>query len=86
LAASQLAEKNYEDSQKTLEKFFAVQTRGDSLEKGLLMMSNIYVEQGDLPKALAGLKSFKQKFPASPLMEQVDALLPQLEGAVARMN
>ncbi len=86
LAASLLSAKDYVNARATLEKFFAVQTSGDSLERARLMMSQVYWEQGDYPKALAELKSFKQKYPASPLIEQVDVMLPQLESAVARKN
>ncbi|HUF18138.1 MAG TPA: thioredoxin family protein [Thermoanaerobaculia bacterium] len=86
LAASQLARKEYAPARETLQKFFSVQTSGDSLERARLMMSQIYFEEGNYPKALAELKGFKQKFPASPLIEQVEAMLPQLESAVARKN
>lgn len=86
LATSQFTEKKIDESEKTLETFFSVQTKGDALERGRLIMSQIYVEKGDLPKALAELRNFKAAFPASPHMEQVDLLLPQIEGAVSRAN
>lgn len=86
LAASQLSLKDYVKTRETLQKFFAVQTTGDSLERARLMMSQVYFELGDLPGALAELRSFKQKFPSSPLMDEVNAMLPQIESAVARKN
>lgn len=86
LATSQFTQKKFDESEKTLESFFAVQSKGDAFERGRLIMSQVYVEQGNLPKALATLRSFKAAFPKSPHMEQVDLLLPQIEGAVARAN
>lgn len=79
LALSQLLQKKYDDSMKTLKKFASLQNKGDAYERSRLLVGDVYIQQGNFDKAVAEYKNFKINFPNSPLIKNVDMVLPQLE-------
>lgn len=83
LAVTQMMQKKNEDALKTIEKFSTVQTKGDPYERSQFLVGEIYIQQGDYARALKELQNFKTRFPNSPLLANVEMLLPQLERRVA---
>jgi len=79
LAVTQAMAKKYDDSLKTLKDFATVQSKGTAFERSRLLTGEIYVQQGNYAGAITEYKKFKQAFPNSPLIANVDMVLPQLE-------
>jgi thioredoxin-related protein len=79
LAMTQAMSKKLGDALKTLGDFAAVQSTGTSFERSRLLAGEIYVQQGNYSGAITEFKKFKQTFPNSPLVANVDMILPQLE-------
>jgi len=79
-------QKRYDEAMKLLNEFFRIQKKGASLEKARLLLGQLHVDRGNYKAALAELQNFKRTFPGSPLMPQVEHILPQLENAAARTN
>ena len=79
LALAQFLDKKYDDAMKTIKSFEEVQSSGDSFERSMMLAGEIYVMQGNYLAAVNELKNFKTKFPNSPMIAQVNMLLPQLE-------
>ncbi len=82
LALTQVLEKHYDDSLKTIRKFATVQSKGEAFEKSRLLAGDIYVQQGNYKSALSEFRSFKANFPKSQYIANVDVVLPQLEQRV----
>ena len=83
LALTQFYDHKLDDSMKTIRQFATIQTKGDNYEKSRVLASEIYVQQGNFLGAVNELKNFKTKFPNSPLIANVDMILPQLEARLA---
>lgn len=83
LALTQYFQKKYDDSMKTIRQFSTVQATGEQYERSRVLASEIYVQQGNFLGAVNELKNFKAKFPKSPMIAQVDMILPQLERRLA---
>jgi thioredoxin-related protein len=79
LAFTQAIDKRYDDALTTIKKFAAVQNKGETYEKARLLAGDIYVQQGNYKLALTEFKDFKQKFPKSQYIANIDVVLPQLE-------
>jgi TolA-binding protein len=79
LALTQLLDKKLDDSMKTIRQFATITTNGDNYERSRMLACEIYVMQGNYLGAVNELKNFKTKFPKSPLIANVDMMLPQLE-------
>ena len=86
LAVTQAMAKKYDDSLKTLRDFAAVQNKGTAFERSRLLTGDIYVQQGNYSGAITEFKKFKQTFPNSPLIANVDMVLPQLERMSGRVQ
>ncbi len=69
---------------KTIVEFNRVQTSGESIERARLLASDIYVQQGNLAAAAAELRKFKQSFPNSAFMQNVEVMLASLDRRIAR--
>ncbi|HJT16241.1 MAG TPA: thioredoxin fold domain-containing protein [Thermoanaerobaculia bacterium] len=79
LALTQAVQKHYDDALTTVKKFATVANKGESYEKALLLAGDIYVQQGNYKLALTEFKNFKEKFPKSQYIANIDVVLPQLE-------
>jgi thioredoxin-related protein len=67
---------------KTVNDFAKIQDEGFALERAWLVMTQAHLTKGNYKTAVSELKSFKTKFPKSPLMPQVDNMLPNIERLV----
>ena len=83
LAVSQLLQKKYADAQKTVLAFSKLQNSGESYERSRLLLGQSYVEQGNYLAAVTEFRNFKKNFPTSPLLRNVEVILPQLERQLA---
>lgn len=79
LAMVQFESRRYDDSLKTIREFNKVQTKGESLERARVLAGQVYLMQGNLLGAVNELRNFKATYPNSPLVKNVDILLPQIE-------
>ena len=86
LAVSQIMQKKYVDAVKTVNAFSKVQTQGEAYERSRLLLAQAYMEQGNILGAVNELKRFKQTFPNSKLIGNVDMILPDLERRLAGKN
>lgn len=79
LALTQVMERKLDDALKTIDDFGKVQDKGDSYEQSYVLSAQIYAQKGNYLGAVNQLKSFKTKFPNSPLRANAEILLAQLE-------
>lgn len=79
LAVLYLDQGKYDAVAKTVNAFANVQKEGYTLERARLVLTQSYLAQGNFKGALSELKSFKSKYPKSPLIIQVETMLPNLE-------
>jgi tetratricopeptide (TPR) repeat protein len=84
LALAQLSQNRHDQASATLKKLFAFQAKGETVEQGRFLLGQIYLDQKNYQAALAEFRRFKTLFPSSPLVKNVDFLIPQLESAIAR--
>ncbi len=84
LALAQTLQKKYDSAMKTISTLSSMQKNGEAFERSRLLVGQIYMEQGKIAEAATEFRSFKKKFPASPLMRNVDAVLPNLEQQLAQ--
>ncbi|HEY4640399.1 MAG TPA: thioredoxin fold domain-containing protein [Thermoanaerobaculia bacterium] len=86
LAVSQIMQKKYADAIKTVSAFGKIQSKGEPYERSRLLLAQAYMEQGNMLGAVNELKKFKQTFPGSKLVGNVDMILPDLERRLAGKN
>lgn len=79
LALTQAMDSKVDEALKTLRRFSTVQDKGDMYEKSRIFAGELYALQGNFLGAVNELKNFKTKFPKSPLIANVDMILPQYE-------
>jgi thioredoxin len=84
LAVTQVMQNKFADALKTIDAFGKVQSRGESYEAARLLAGQIYLDQGNILGAANELRSFKTTFPNSPLVKNVDMVLPDLERRLAK--
>jgi thioredoxin-related protein len=83
LALLYTTQDKYTNAEKTIRALLGVSKLGESVERSRLLLGQIYLQQGNLLGARNEFREFKQIFPNSPLMPNVDAVLPQLEKRLA---
>ncbi|HEU4520847.1 MAG TPA: thioredoxin fold domain-containing protein [Thermoanaerobaculia bacterium] len=79
LAVLYLDQGKYDEVVKTVNEFAKVQKEGYTLERTRLVLTQAFLAQGNFKSAATELKSFKSKYPKSPLMAQVESMLPNIE-------
>lgn len=83
LAVAQFFLQKYADTLKTVQKFGTLQSKGEPYERARLLIADVYMAQGNYAGAATEFRNFKAKFPTSPLVRNVDMVLPDLERRVA---
>ena len=68
-----------DDAVKTLDSFAKIQKEGEFFERSEILRGNVYLQQGKVADAVEVLKIFKERFPNSPYIPNVDSALPLLE-------
>lgn len=79
LAVLYMQQGRHEDVLKTVAEFGKVQREGMVYERSRLLVTDVYMAQGNYKSAANELKSFKAKFPKSPLVTQVESMLVNVE-------
>jgi thioredoxin-related protein len=83
LAVAQIMQKRYDDAINTVRAFSKVTNKGEAYERSRLLLGQAYMEKGNTLAAVNELRNFKQTFPNSKLVGNVDMILPELERRLA---
>jgi thioredoxin-related protein len=79
LAVSQVMQSKFDDAIKTIGQLTSLSKLGESVEHARLLRAEIYMQQGNLTAARDEFRAFKATFPNSPLIRNVDQVLPEIE-------
>ena len=79
LAMLQYEQNRFAEVMNIIANFKKVQKQGTYFEKAYLLVADVYIRQGNLKAARDEFRSFKTRFPKSPLMPTIDMILPQIE-------
>ncbi len=83
LAISYAMQQKFDEGLKTVRDLGTLSKTGDAVERAKLLAGQIYLQQGNLLGARNEFRSFKQQFPKSPLVNNIDAVLPDIERRLA---
>jgi thioredoxin-related protein len=83
LALAHVMQGKYADATKTIKELNGLSKLGESVERSRLLLGQIYMQQGNLPAARDEFRSFKETFPNSPLIRNIDQVLPELEKRIS---
>ena len=79
LGASYLMQGKYAEVNKVVDQFSKVQNEGEAYERARLLPSDVCLAQGNLRCAADNLRQFKEEFPKSPFIPNIDMMLPSIE-------
>ena len=79
LAMTYALQQKFDEGLKTVRELTTVSKLGSAVERARLLSGQIYLQQGNVQGAVNEFKSFKKQYPTSPLVAQIDAVLPDLE-------
>lgn len=79
LAMTYALQQKFDEGLKTVRELTTVSKLGSAVERARLLSGQIYLQQGNVQGAVNEFKSFKKQYPSSPLVAQIDAVLPDLE-------
>lgn len=79
LAVVYAMQNKLDEGLKTVRELTTVSKLGDAVERARLLSGQIYLQQGNVQGAVNEFKSFKKQYPNSPLVHQINAVLPDLE-------
>ena len=79
LALVYAMQEKFADARKTITKLFSLSRLGEAVERTYVLSSQIYVQQGNYKAAQEELLTFKDQFPGSALMANVERMLPEIE-------
>jgi TolA-binding protein len=86
LAVAQLLQNHLDEAIRTIVTFGKVETKGEAYERARFLLSQVYVQQGNLMAAANELRAFRSQFPNSPLTRNVEIMLPGIERQLASMK
>lgn len=79
LAVAYALQNKFDEGLKTVRELTTVSKLGDAVERARLLSGQIYLQQGNVQGAVNEFRSFKKQYPNSPLVHQINAVLPDLE-------
>ncbi len=79
LAMMYMAQNKFDDTVRITAEFAKVQKEGDYFERSSILRGNALLSQGKLADAVDVFRDFKDRFPNSNYIANVDAALPQIE-------
>ena len=79
LAISYAMQQKFTEGIKTVRELTTLSKAGDAVEKASLLAGQIYLQQGNLQGAVTEFRNFKKQYPKSPLVNNIDAVLPDIE-------
>jgi thioredoxin-related protein len=83
LAMNYVLQKKYDQGLKTIRTLTSLSKLGESVERAYILAGNVYLEQGNFLSARNEFQAFKDKFPNSPYLQNVNMVLPQIEKRLA---
>lgn len=86
LGASYLMQGKYAEVNKVVDQFSKVQNEGEAYERARLLPSDVCLAQGNLRCAADNLRQFKEEFPKSPFIPNIDQMLPSIERQLGAMK
>ncbi len=84
LAMSYVLQNKLDDAMKVARQLSSLSKAGDPVERSRLLVAQIYMQQGNLLGAATELRNFKKDFPSSPLIANVNMILPNIEKRLAQ--
>jgi thioredoxin-related protein len=82
LALSYTLQNKLTEAQKTIRELLMLSRAGEAVERSRLLLGQIYMQQGKLLQARNEYRDFKDLFPDSPLIGNIDQILAELEKRV----
>lgn len=82
LAVAQVRQKKFAEARQTIQKAKQLKGKSDAAQRTYLLLGELEIEQGNLKAALDTFVRFKVDFPSSPLVRNVEQVIPRLEQAV----
>lgn len=79
LAVGYTMQRKYDEAVKSLRKLTSLSRLGESVERGRVLLGQVYLQQGNLLGARNEFVDFKRTFPNSPLIMNIDRVLPEIE-------
>jgi thioredoxin-related protein len=79
LAVVFVMQNKYAEAQKVITDLNKLSKLGESVERSRLLLGQIYMQQGNLTAARDEFRNFKERFPNSALIQNVNQVLPELE-------
>ena len=83
LAVAYVMQSKHADALKAIGELGALSKLGESVERARLLKGQILMQQGNLVGARDEFRNFKATFPNSPLVRNIDQVLPELEKRTA---
>ncbi|MFP5246257.1 MAG: thioredoxin family protein [Thermoanaerobaculia bacterium] len=83
LAVAYVMQNKFDPALKTIRDLTAISKLGEAVERARLLSGQIYMQQGNLLAAANEFRAFKQAYPDSPLIRNIDMVLPELEKRLA---
>jgi thioredoxin-related protein len=82
LALAYTMQNKLTDAQKTIRELLMLSRAGEAVERSRILMGQIYLQQGNLVGARNEYRNFKDLFPESPLLGNIEQVLAELEKRV----
>jgi thioredoxin-related protein len=79
LAITYVMQGKNDDALKAIRELNSRSKLGDAVERSRLLLGQIYMQQGNLLAAANEFRNFKDTFPDSPLIRNIDMVLPEIE-------
>lgn len=83
LAVTYAMQNKLTDAQKVIRELLLLSRFGEAVERARLMLGQTYLQQGNLLAARNEFRNFKDMYPESPLMANIEQVLPELEKRLA---
>lgn len=79
LAMTYVIQNKYTDARKTIAELGKLSKLGEAVERSRLLLGQIHLQEGNLTAARDEFRNFKATYPNSPLIRNIDMVLPELE-------
>ena len=86
LAVTYVMQDKETEALKLIRELTTLSRLGDAVERARLLAGQIYLQQGNLLGARNEFRDFKDRYPNSPLIGNVNAVLPEIERRLASSN
>ena len=84
LALAHVMQGEYAEATKTIKELGTLSKLGDSVERSRMLLGQIYLQQGNYQGARDEFLDFKDTFPNSPLVQNINQVLPEIEKRLAK--